>query len=73
MRLRKTPFAWLVDKEWRELLASRAWWVMLALIGPLVGVYPAARSHRPPWTAAMKLMIHVPTVTLSVTIAAVDG
>jgi ABC-type transport system involved in multi-copper enzyme maturation permease subunit len=25
-------------KEWRELLASRAWWVMLALIGPLVGV-----------------------------------
>ena len=38
MRLRKTPFAWLIDKEWRELLASRAWWVMLVLIGPLVGV-----------------------------------
>lgn len=38
MRLRKTPFAWLLDKEWRELLASRAWWVMLVLIGPLVGV-----------------------------------
>jgi hypothetical protein len=31
-------WAWLVRKEWRELLASRAWWVMLALIGPLVGV-----------------------------------
>jgi ABC-type transport system involved in multi-copper enzyme maturation permease subunit len=31
-------FAWLLRKEWRELLASRAWWVMLALIGPLVGV-----------------------------------
>jgi len=31
-------FAWLLVKEWRELLASRAWWVMLALIGPLVGV-----------------------------------
>src|SRR5262245_38177658 len=29
---------WLVDKEWRDLMASRAWWVMLLLIGPLVGV-----------------------------------
>ena len=38
LRARKTPFAWLIEKEWRELLASRAWWVMLALIGPLVGV-----------------------------------
>ncbi len=38
LRLRKAPFAWLLEKEWRELLASRAWWVMLALIGPLVGV-----------------------------------
>jgi len=36
--LHRTAFAWLVTKEWRELLASRAWWVMLALIGPLVGV-----------------------------------
>jgi ABC-2 type transport system permease protein len=36
--LRKTPFVWLLEKEWRELLASRAWWVMLVLIGPLVGV-----------------------------------
>ena len=25
-------------KEWRELLSSRAWWLMLALTGPLVGV-----------------------------------
>jgi ABC-2 type transport system permease protein len=38
LRLRKTPFVWLLEKEWRELLASRAWWVMLVLIGPLVGV-----------------------------------
>lgn len=38
MRSRKAPFAWLVEKEWRELLASRAWWVLLLLIGPLVGV-----------------------------------
>jgi hypothetical protein len=38
LRLRKTPFAWLLEKEWRELVTSRAWWVMLVLIGPLVGV-----------------------------------
>jgi len=31
-------FGWLLRKEWRELCASRAWWVMLVLIGPLVGV-----------------------------------
>ena len=38
MRLRKTPFLWLIEKEWRELLSSRAWWVLLAVSGPLVGV-----------------------------------
>jgi len=32
------PFSWLLAKEWRELMASRAWWVMLALTGPLVGL-----------------------------------
>ncbi len=37
MRLRRHPVAWLIRKELRELLASRAWWVMLVLIGPLVG------------------------------------
>jgi hypothetical protein len=35
---RRGPYAWLLAKEWRELLASRAWWVMCILIGPLVGV-----------------------------------
>jgi ABC-type transport system involved in multi-copper enzyme maturation permease subunit len=32
--------AWLrlVAKEWRELIASRSWWVLLAAMGPLVGV-----------------------------------
>jgi ABC-2 type transport system permease protein len=35
---RSGAFAWLLRKEWRELVASRAWWVMLVLIGPLVGV-----------------------------------
>jgi len=38
LRSPRRPFAWLLNKEWRELLASRAWWVLLVLIGPLVGV-----------------------------------
>ncbi|HVQ40675.1 MAG TPA: hypothetical protein VMS54_00640, partial [Vicinamibacterales bacterium] len=35
---RRGAFAWLVRKEWRELMASPAWWALLALTGPLVGV-----------------------------------
>jgi ABC-2 type transport system permease protein len=35
---RDGAWKWLVRKEWRELMSSRSWWVMLALIGPLVGV-----------------------------------
>jgi ABC-2 type transport system permease protein len=31
------PFFWLVDKEWRELLSSKSWWIFVAVIGPLVG------------------------------------
>ncbi len=38
MRSPSHAWLWLVRKEWRELLASRAWWVMVALTGPLVGV-----------------------------------
>ncbi|MEO8678030.1 MAG: ABC transporter permease subunit [Vicinamibacterales bacterium] len=38
MPSRKSAFHWFLEKEWRELLASRAWWVMLVVIGPLVGV-----------------------------------
>jgi len=34
----RRPWTRLVGKEWRELLASRAWWVMIFLVGPLVGV-----------------------------------
>lgn len=34
----RSPFVWLLRKEWRELMASRAWWVLLALTGPLVGL-----------------------------------
>ena len=30
-------FRWLVVKEFRELLASRAFWLLLVMIGPLVG------------------------------------
>ena len=29
---------WLLDKERRELVASKSWWVMLLAMGPLVGV-----------------------------------
>ena len=38
---------WLVEKEWRELVVSRAWWVLLLAMGPLVGVsfISAVRSY----------------------------
>src|SRR5881296_1549665 len=36
--LRNSPFVWLLRKEWRELAASRSWWVLLLAMGPLVGV-----------------------------------
>ena len=38
---RSGPFArfvWLLRKESRELVASRSWWILLVLMGPLVGV-----------------------------------
>jgi ABC-2 type transport system permease protein len=35
---RKRAIAWLLEKEARELVASRSWWVLLVTIGPLVGV-----------------------------------
>jgi hypothetical protein len=34
----RSPFMWLLEKEWRELMVSRSWWVMLIVMGPLVGV-----------------------------------
>ena len=34
----RSAFTWLLDKELRELIASRAWWVLLIAMGPLVGV-----------------------------------
>jgi len=33
-----SPYIWLLKKEYRELMASRAWWVLLLAMGPLVGV-----------------------------------
>jgi ABC-type transport system involved in multi-copper enzyme maturation permease subunit len=33
-----SAFAWLLRKEYRELVASRAWWILLLAMGPLVGV-----------------------------------
>jgi ABC-2 type transport system permease protein len=33
-----SAFAWLLRKEYRELVASRAWWVLLLAMGPRVGV-----------------------------------
>jgi ABC-type transport system involved in multi-copper enzyme maturation permease subunit len=35
--LRSRNFLALVSKEWRELMASRAFWLLLLMIGPLVG------------------------------------
>jgi ABC-2 type transport system permease protein len=35
---RSRAYAALLDKEWRELASARAWWTMLLLTGPLVGV-----------------------------------
>jgi ABC-2 type transport system permease protein len=37
-RAARPAFAWLIEKECRELVASRAWWVLLLCMGPLVGV-----------------------------------
>ena len=38
MPSRRPAIWWLFKKEWRELIASRAWWCLLLAIGPLVGV-----------------------------------
>jgi len=41
----RSPFVWLVDKEWRELIVSKAWWVLLFGMGPLVGVSFISAVH----------------------------
>ena len=34
----RPPLLWLLDKEWRELVMSRSWWVLLLGMGPLTGM-----------------------------------
>lgn len=38
MRSPRSPFVWLLDKECRDLVVSRAWWILLVSMGPLVGI-----------------------------------
>jgi hypothetical protein len=47
LRSPRSAYLWLLDKEWRELVVSRAWWVLLLGLGPLVGVsfISAVRSY----------------------------
>jgi ABC-2 type transport system permease protein len=45
LRSRKGAFWILAGKECRELLASRAWWVLLGAMGPLVGVSFISAVH----------------------------
>ena len=40
-----SAFRWLLIKEWRELIVSRAWWLLLLLMGPLVGVSFISAMH----------------------------
>lgn len=42
-----SAWKWLLRKEWRELMTSRSFWVMLVIMGPLVGVsfISAVRSY----------------------------
>src|ERR1700681_3700988 len=43
----RNAWKWLLRKEWRELMTSRSFWVMLVIMGPLVGVsfINAVRSY----------------------------
>src|SRR5450755_1411567 len=38
LRSPRSAYLWLLNKEARELIVSRAWWVLLVGMGPLVGV-----------------------------------
>jgi hypothetical protein len=38
LRSRSAVYVALVEKEYRELISARAWWVLLIAMGPLVGV-----------------------------------
>jgi ABC-2 type transport system permease protein len=45
LRSPRPAFLWLADKEWRELVVTRAWWVLLLAMGPLVGVSFISAVH----------------------------
>ena len=45
MRSPRPAFLWLLEKECRELVVSRAWWVLLLGMGPLVGVSFVSAVH----------------------------
>src|SRR5579863_6796080 len=34
----RSSVRWLLEKEWRELMVCRSWWVLLIVMGPLAGV-----------------------------------
>jgi ABC-type transport system involved in multi-copper enzyme maturation permease subunit len=38
LRSPEGAWGWLLAKEWRELVASRSWWILLLVMGPLVGL-----------------------------------
>ena len=39
------PVLYLLEKEWREMVSARAFWVMLVAMGPLVGVSFISAAH----------------------------
>jgi ABC-2 type transport system permease protein len=45
LRSPRPAWLWLVEKEWRQLVASRSWWVLLIAMGPLVGVSFISAVH----------------------------
>ncbi|MEI6668747.1 MAG: hypothetical protein WCP29_11375 [Acidobacteriota bacterium] len=45
MRSRSLAWRWLLAKEWRDLVASRSWWLLLGAMGPLVGVSFISAVH----------------------------
>jgi len=38
LRSRNRAWVWLLEKECRELVAARSWWILLLAMGPLVGI-----------------------------------
>ena len=41
----RKPVLYLLEKEWREMVSARAFWVMLVAMGPLVGVSFISAAH----------------------------